>query len=211
MKTNTARHRASVDSGSHRANTVCFDDGRSSVVSSASAEIFYSNAFSGHSAADLWHDATKASNKGSPGERDDVRSDCGILKNRTPRVLTMDLLNERAARFQERCTTDPVKKRRYVSSPYAISGTNRECGDTAARSADKKPFQRFRPTCTDTRSDAPLATSNSALRTYMTRHMGSINEGNSNEEHKPRCRDSGKNGLTSRLVAGRAVSRAYSG
>ena len=48
------------------------------------------------------------------------------------------------------------------------------------------------PTCTDTRSNVPLVTPNIALRTYMTRHMGSINEGSSEGERIPRCLDSGQ-------------------
>ena len=186
MKTNTERPRASVDSGSHRPNNIRPDDGRSSVVSSSRAKIFYSNEFLGQSDADLWPYATKAATKGRSSEKDDVRADCDILKNMASRVLTMDMLNERAARCRERGITAPVKKRRNVSAPDSIPCTNRECDDTTVRSADKKPFQRHIPTCTDTRPNVSLVTPTSALRTYMTKHMGSINEGSSREEHKPR-------------------------
>ena len=109
MKTNTERPRASVDSGSHRPNNIRPDDGRSSVVSSSRAKIFYSNEFLGQSDADLWPYATKAATKGRSSEKDDVRADCDILKNMASRVLTMDMLNERAARCRERGITAPVK------------------------------------------------------------------------------------------------------
>ena len=183
-KANTSQTRAAGDSGTQRSIVFCSGDGRSSAVSSEGAKIFYHSEFVDQSSADLWPEATKSVNKEFPGGQDGPRSDRDILTNRASLGLTMDISNERAAMFRERGSTAPVEKRRNVSSPDATPGTSQGRDAAAIRSTDKKPPQRFRPTCTDKRSDAPSVTPNSALRTYMTRHTGSMNGGTRRREIK---------------------------
>ena len=119
-------------------------------VSSTRSKIFYSGEFLNKSAEELWPDATlpRKAQTAKRGGR-------GILKNRTAKAITMDMLRHRNTGRDANGTCLPTKP--------GLSGEDGK----AQKGVRDKPFQRFRPTSTARKGVVPKLKAAPVLREYI--------------------------------------------
>ena len=126
------------------------DSRPSSGVSSTKSKIFYSGEFLKKSAEELWPEATlpRKTQTNKRGERD-------ILKNRSAKVITMDMLRHRNKGRGAKGTCPPIKP--------GVSGEDGK----SQKGVREKPFQRFKPTSAVRKEVVPKLKAAPVLREYI--------------------------------------------